>query len=189
MTPAPTVVLRASQATDRDRLLAWRNQPEIAAWMYTDHEITAAEHARWFAAALEDPRRRYWIIEADGEAVGLANLYDIDGQARRCAWAYYIAGAAARGKGVGACAEFLVIERVFGELGLNKLWCEVLVENTGVLNMHRSFGFEREALLRQHVWKGAEPRDVIGLGLLAADWAGRRAESLARLRRRGFVLD
>ena len=45
--------------------------------MYTDHRITDAEHARWFAGAMSDETKRYWIIELDGEPVGLANLYDI----------------------------------------------------------------------------------------------------------------
>lgn len=188
MSHAPLVVLRAAQAADGDRLLTWRNMPQIAAWMYTDHRITPEEHARWLAGALADPRRRYWIIEADGEPVGLANLYDIDPGNRRATWAYYLAADSVRGKGVGACVEYLVIEEVFGPLGLEKLWCEVLIGNEAVWRMHESFGFQREALLRRHVWKAGEPVDVVGLGLLTADWSGLRAASLERLQARGFAL-
>ncbi|MFB2351245.1 GNAT family N-acetyltransferase, partial [Priestia megaterium] len=90
----------------------------------TDHVISPAEHARWFAAAMADPARKYWIIELDGEPVGLANLYDISPANRKCAWAYYLASPSVRGKGVGAFVEFWVIEHVFGDLGLDKLCCE-----------------------------------------------------------------
>ncbi len=184
----PQVQLRDVTPADRDRLRVWRNQPDVAQWMYTDAQISEADHARWFAAALSDPTRRYWIIELDGEPVGLANLADISEANRRCAWAYYLASPSVRGKGVGAYVEYWVIEHVFGPLGLSRLWCEVLVENEAVWKLHESFGFRREALLRQHVWKNGEPRDVVGLGLLAEDWTMVREASRERLRAKGYAL-
>jgi RimJ/RimL family protein N-acetyltransferase len=75
---------------------------------------------------------------------------------------------------------------VFGTLGLDKLWCEALAENARALDLYERFGFRREALLRDHVLKDSRFRDVVGLGLLAADWAGLRAASADRLRARGW---
>ena len=184
----PQVQLRDVTPADRDWLRVWRNQPVVAQWMYTDAQISEADHARWFASAMSDPARRYWIIELDGEPVGLANLADISPANRRCAWAYYLASPSVRGKGVGAYVEYWIIEHVFGALGLSKLWCEVLVENEAVWKLHESFGFRREALLRQHIWKNGAPRDVVGLGLLADDWAAVREASRERLRAKGYDL-
>ena len=188
MSAAPQVVLRPLETKDRDGLLAWRNQPEIARWMYSDHAIGAEEHARWFEAALADARRRYWVIEAGGLPVGLANLYDLAPEHGRTSWAYYLADPSTRGQGIGAFVEYWVIEHVFGVLGLNKLWCEVLIGNEGVWRLHEGFGFQREALFRQHVRKDGELTDVVGLGLLKSDWAATRAASRARLTSRGFDL-
>ena len=185
---APHVDLRALQPGDRDRLLAWRNQPDVARWMYSDQRIAADMHARWFEAALVDPRRRYWVIEADGKPVGLANLYDLAPEHGRASWAYYLADPSTRGQGIGAYVEYWVIEHVFGDLGLNKLWCEVLIGNEGVWKLHEGFGFRREALFRQHVVKEGAPADVVGLGLLKSDWAIQRPASRERLASRGFVL-
>jgi len=183
---APKVELRPLAPGDRDRLLGWRNQPEVARWMYSDHRIGAVEHGRWFEGALSDPRRRYWVIEADATPVGLANLYDIAPEHRRCSWAYYLADPSTRGQGIGAFVEFWVLDHVFGELGLNKLWCEVLIGNEPVWRLHEGFGFTREALFRQHVIKDGAAADVVGLGMTAADWAARRQASRDRLRGRGF---
>jgi UDP-4-amino-4,6-dideoxy-N-acetyl-beta-L-altrosamine N-acetyltransferase len=188
MSAAPHVVLRPLAELDRERLLAWRNLPDVARWMYSDHAITAQEHARWFAGALSDARRRYWVIEADGRPVGLANLYDLAPEHGRSSWAYYLADPSTRGQGIGAFVEYWVIEHVFGDLGLNKLWCEVLIDNEPVWRLHEGFGFRREALFRQHVRKHGEPADVVGLGLLRADWNETRAASRARLTSRGFDL-
>jgi UDP-4-amino-4,6-dideoxy-N-acetyl-beta-L-altrosamine N-acetyltransferase len=188
MSDAAEIRLRPATAADSERLFHWRNLPEVARWMYSDHVITPDEHARWIATALPDPSRRYWIIEMDGTPVGLANLVDIDHGNRKASWAYYLADPAVRGKGVGAFVEVWVIDHAFRELRLNKLCCEVLIENEAVWKMHEGFGFLREALYREHVWKDGAPRDVVGLGLLARDWAKVRGESVARLRDRGFVI-
>ena len=183
-----TVALRDLTPDDSGRLLAWRNLPEVARWMYSDHVITREEHDRWFAGIAGDPTRRYWIIELDGEPVGLANLAEISAPHRKASWAYYLASPSVRGKGVGAFVEVFVLDHVFGGLGLNKLCCEVLLENQAVWKMHESFGFQREALWRDHIWKGGQGHDVVGLGILAADWARLREASVERLRARGFAI-
>ena len=183
------VALRPVRPEDSDRLLDWRNRPEVSAYMYTDHVISADEHARWFAAAIAAPDRRYWIIALDGAPVGLANLVNIDEARRRCDWAYYLAEPSTRGKGVGAAVEFSVIQFVFDRLKLNKLCCEVLLENEAVWKLHESFGFQREALYRDHIFKGGRFHDVVGLGLLARDWAAVRDACAARLAGRGYGPD
>jgi UDP-4-amino-4,6-dideoxy-N-acetyl-beta-L-altrosamine N-acetyltransferase len=156
--------------------------------MYSDHLITPDEHARWFAGIEGDARRAYWIIAMDGAPVGLANLYDIDRGNGRCAWAYYLADPSVRGRGVGGFVEYTMIEKVFGEFGLTKLWCEVLASNAAVIRLHQKFGFKEEARLRRHVLKAGEPQDVVGLGLLAEDWAQVRPRMQQMLETAGFAL-
>ena len=187
----PKVSLRPLEPADEDRLYAWRNSPEVAAFMYTDHQISREEHARWFAGLAGDPRRDYRIIEVDGAPAGPANFSDIDRVQGRASWAYYLADPAVRGKGVGGYVEFLMIERAFtaadgGGMGLRKLWCEVLIGNEAVWKLHQKFGFRQEALFRAHVVKNGQPVDVMGLGLLAEDWAEVRPAMVDRLARLGY---
>lgn len=170
-------------------VLAWRNAPEVAAHMYTDHVVTPDEHARWIAAVLHADDRRYWIVEMDDQPVGLANVVRIDRANRRCEWAYYLADPSTRGRGVGAAVEYMVLREVFGPMALNKLSCEVFVENEAVWKLHESFGFTREAHYREHVWKGGRFRDVYGLAIRAEDWARVRPGIEARLRERGLYPD
>lgn len=183
---APVVRLREVTPEDSTRLLAWRNAPQVAAFMYSDHKINQPEHDRWFAGIAGDTRRAYWVIEVDSAPVGLANLYDIDRIQGRCAWAYYLADPAVRGKGVGSFVEFWMIEQVFTGLGLRKLWCEVLASNEAVWRLHGKFGFVQEARLRAHVVKDGQPQDVLGLGLLREEWQTVRPQVLERLHRAGF---
>ena len=184
-----SVRLRPLTEADSAQVLAWRNSPQVSAYMYTDHAISADEHARWLAGALGAHDRHHWIIEDDGAPVGLASVTGIDHARRRCEWAYYLGEASVRGRGVGAAVEFIVIDHVFSALGLHKLWCEVLLDNEAVWRLHESFGFRREAHLRDHVLKAGRYQDVVGLGLLVGDWAQAHEACLARLAAKGYAAD
>lgn len=179
------VALRPLTREDGERVLAWRSSEAVAPYMYSDHEITPAEHELWLDRAILGGDRRYWIIDLDDRPVGLANVARIDVGNSKAEWAYYLADPATRGRGVGACVEYLVLAFVFERLGLNRLWCEVFVDNAAVWRMHESFGFVREALLRAHVRKAGVYRDVVGLGMLAADWPAAKAAALTRLAGKG----
>lgn len=176
-------MLRDVLPADREIVRRWRNQPEIAAQMYSDHLIGQEEHARWFAAATSDPRRRYWIIAHRDDDVGLACLTDLDSTAGTAAWAFYLAAGRLRGSGVGALAEFAVLERAFGPLGLNRLTCEVLAENRTVIRGHETFGFVLQRLLPARAVKRGVPVDAVALELTCDRWLERRPEIAARIER------
>ncbi len=185
-TSLPKAALRDLTTDDREQVMAWRNSPDVRAYMYTDHVISAEEHARWWDGVSGDPHRRYWIIEANGVPVGLANLYDIDRNRRLCAWAYYLADPSVRGMGVGSYVEYWMLEQVFETQRLHKLWCEVLVSNEPVWRLHETFGFRQEARFRDHVMKDDAWQDVLGLGILEHEWRERRPAMAERLRAKGF---
>ena len=181
------VSLRDVDAADRERIRAWRNLPEVRANMFTDHEISEDEHARWFAGLHDDPRRRYWVVCCDGRDVGLAHLYDIDRHHGRCSWGYYLASPSDRGRGIGSVVWYLLLRCAFDELGLRKVYGEVLAVNASVLRMHERFGFLREGFLRHHVVKGGVPHDVVVFGLLADDWRAIRPDIERMLRGRNLL--
>lgn len=176
------VRLRPLTAEDRDRVRVWRNQPHVAAMMYTDHEISAAEHARWFDATLTDPAKRYFIIEADGEGAGLAGFTEID--EKSASWAFYLASAETRGKGLGAETEFLMLSHAFETLGLETLRCEVLTQNAPVIAMHEGFGFSVTGVLVGRAMKNGQAEDVTTLAMQGRDWPAAKAKAEARLAER-----
>lgn len=181
--------LRPLREDDRPRLLAWRNSPQVAAYMYSDHLIRPDEHDRWFDGLAGDGRRRFWVIEVDDVPVGLTNLVDIDSVQGRAVIARYIADPAVRGRGVGGFAEFKVLDHAFSRLGLRKLWSEVLETNAVAWRLHMANGFQREALFRGHVVKNGQPVDVVGLGLLAEEWRALRPAVRQRLIDKGYAAE
>ncbi len=179
-----TVRLRPLAAADYDAVREWRNRPHVAAMMYTDHEISAGEHAQWFAGALIDPTKRYFIIETLEEhgraGAGLAGFTQIDGESG-ASWAFYLADAETRGRGLGARTEFLMLCKAFDELGLAVLRCEVLAFNTRVVALHESFGFRQTGVLAAHIMKNGAPQDVVTMEMRREDWAFARGMAAHRL--------
>jgi UDP-4-amino-4,6-dideoxy-N-acetyl-beta-L-altrosamine N-acetyltransferase len=173
-------------ADDLEKVRLWRNLPEVSKYMYTDHEIGAAEHAAWFERIKVDPSCKYWIIMCDGEDVGLAWLFGIDLRNSRCYWGFYV-GSPVRGKGAGSFAEYSVLHYVFDELKLNKLCGEILSFNQAVLDMHKGFGFVQEGYFRKHISKGGELRDIFCIGMLREEWEAKRPDIQNRLRAKGLI--
>jgi UDP-4-amino-4,6-dideoxy-N-acetyl-beta-L-altrosamine N-acetyltransferase len=163
--------MRSLTADDSPMLLRWRNLPEIARFMYTDHTISPDEHAAWFERALARDDALYQVITSDGRDVGLVGLTEINRRHGTASWAFYIAEGSARGKGIGAFTEYTVLNFAFDELELRKVSCEVLATNPAVLAMHERFGFRREGLLREQILKPTGPVDVHRLGILDREWA------------------
>jgi UDP-4-amino-4,6-dideoxy-N-acetyl-beta-L-altrosamine N-acetyltransferase len=179
--------LREVKASDKGMIHKWRNLPEVAKYMYTDHYITEEEHETWFNQMLSNPRTRYWVIVCDGEDVGLVNLYNIDEKNQRCYWAFYLASENVRGKGIGSFVEFSIFRYVFENLKFNKLCCEVLSFNQAVTDMHKSFGFKEEGLFKKHIKKGDEFLDVVCLAILREEWQTQKDGLEARLTARGVL--
>ena len=183
------IALRDMRPEDRDRVRDWRNLPAVAQYMYTDREISADEHARWFERVLEDPTCSYWVISCDRADVGLACITGIDRAHSRCSWAFYIASSDLRGRGVGSVVEYSVLSHVFDRLGLEKLCCEVLDLNAPVIEMHKRFGFSEEGRLRRHIRKGDQWHDVIVLAMLRENWLAVKPGIEERLSTKGLLPD
>lgn len=168
--------LRKVRLDDLDRVMHWRMLPEVTRYMYTDPLLTPADQQRWFERVAADPSCRHWIIELmpDPQPVGLLSLTEIDGQHRRCSWAYYIAEPAARGIGLAKTLECNLCDHVFDVLDMNKLCCEVFAFNDKVVELHKRFGSQVEGLRRQHIRKHGEFHDVVLMGLLREDWLALR---------------
>jgi RimJ/RimL family protein N-acetyltransferase len=94
---------------------------------------------------------------------------------RRAEWGWYIGDPEARGRGVGRAAQALGLDRAFDQLGLEKVWAEVLADNEAALKAQAACGFRREGYLRAHALKDGTFRDVVLLAILAEEWRARRA--------------
>ena len=90
--------LRPMTQEDLERVLTWRNHEDVRRYMYTQHEISLAEHTRWFERASQDPSRHLLVFEYNATPLGFINLHQIapGGVAE---WGFYAAPDAIKGTG------------------------------------------------------------------------------------------
>lgn len=161
------VRLRAMREDDLERVLSWRNHPEVRRYMYSQHEIGLDEHRRWFERAAQDPARHLLVFEKDGLPRGFVNL-SLIASGGIADWGFYVAPEAP--KGTGRLLGRSALDYAFIEVGLHKVCGQALAYNERSIRFHRSLGFLEEGTLRDQHHDGQRYHDVVCFGLLAAEW-------------------
>lgn len=139
------VRLRPAVAADAARLRAWRNDPAARRAFFNPAAVGRAEHARWLASTLENPRRRLYVIELGRAPVGQVRL---DLGPGRSAEVSVTVDRRKRGQGVGRRA-LLEAARRAKSLGLRKLTALVLADNPASAVAFLLAGYRFRAALRR----------------------------------------
>jgi len=155
---------------DLEMIMTWRTLPEVTVYMYTDFEPDIDKQRAWFRKISVDPARIDWIINVDGEDVGLVSIMEINSVHRRCVWGYYLASPSVRGKGIARSVELNILTYVFETLNLHKFCCEVFVSNEMVIMIHQKYGSKVEGTRPEHIYKNGQFHDIVEMGLLRSDW-------------------
>jgi UDP-4-amino-4,6-dideoxy-N-acetyl-beta-L-altrosamine N-acetyltransferase len=160
--------VRSLEASDLDRVLAWRNHPAVRAHMLTQHEIGIEEHRAWFARTGSDPSRCLLVLERDGEALGFVQFSQVS-EGGAADWGFYAAPDAPQGTGTRLGQ--LALAHAFGALGLHKVCGQALDSNEASIRFHLRLGFRQEGVLREQHRVGGSYRDLVCFGLLRSEWS------------------
>ena len=171
--------LRDIHDDDLELVLSWRNAPSVRQNMYTRHKISLEEHHRWWKVVCARNDQRYFLYENDDIPLGVVGFTQINTSDLNSSWAFYASPDAPRG--TGSRMEFLALEKAFGEIGLHKLYCEVLAFNEAVVKLHKKFGFNVEGTFRDQHKISDEYVDVIRLGVVKSEWELVREDMLKKL--------
>ena len=165
--PMNSARVRIMNLADLERVLAWRNHPDIRRYMYTQHEIGLPEHRAWFERASLDLCKHLMIFESGGVPLGFINFSRL-GSPGVADWGFYIAPDAPKGSGrqLGHAA----FKYAFQQLNLHKICGQALAFNERSINFHRSMGFQQEGILRDQHFDGERYHSVVCFGLLSHEW-------------------
>ena len=152
---------------DLEKVLEWRNDQQIRHYMYTQREITLAEHINWYENTFKNPNHHMLVFELNNLACGFINinkLADVD----IADWGFYVAPGSEKGTGkkLGVAA----LNYAFETLKLHKICGQALAYNAPSINFHTSLGFLQEGVLRDQYFNGQRYYDVVHFGLLADEW-------------------
>jgi UDP-4-amino-4,6-dideoxy-N-acetyl-beta-L-altrosamine N-acetyltransferase len=159
--------VRPMQHADLERVLAWRNHPDVRRFMYTQQEITLDEHRRWFERTLQDQRKHLLIYESAGTPLGFVHFTQL-AHGQIADWGFYAAPEAP--KGTGRALGNAALNHAFSKLGLDKVCGQALFFNDRSIRFHLALGFQQEGNLRDQHFDGERYHDVICFGLLLREW-------------------
>jgi UDP-4-amino-4,6-dideoxy-N-acetyl-beta-L-altrosamine N-acetyltransferase len=180
-----SVNLRPMTASLQDTELCVRLVNEYLPYFFFDKEIDREQHLA-FVERSRNSGDLLFIIESNDVPCGMVSIYRIEEAQHRATWGRFAVDSLF--SGVGAIVEYMVLQHVFESLQLNRLYCEVLADNTAVMKLHQKFGFQREGTLRKHLVKDGTFRDVVLYGLLADEWREIKARRSSISRNAGDVL-
>ena len=138
----PHVTLRAAREDDVAVIRALRNDADAIRFSTTPRPVSKPEHARWFAAALADPRMRLWVAEENAIPVGQVRV-DLDGDSGVLSIAV---AAAARGRGLGQAMLRLALAEVERQHLATTMTAATHPENTASVHVFERVGFKRRAV-------------------------------------------
>jgi RimJ/RimL family protein N-acetyltransferase len=135
------VRLREVTLADAADLYRWRMEPATRGQFRGTGEVPFAAHeaflARYFAPENTD---RWFVIEAEGTAVGAIALYDLAADGRAAEWGRFVIAPEQRGRGWGRRSLALLIDHARA-LGVRDLHCEVLAGNAVAAGLYARLGF------------------------------------------------
>jgi len=153
----------------QERVRELRNQESVRRHSYTDHVISAQEHARWLESLRGSDACMAMAIMIGTEVVGAVSLTHISRPHGTASWGFHL-DETRRGKGLGSEALRAFLRLAFEELGLQKVSGEVLETNAAGMGLHEKLGFVREGLRREPAVKDGRRIDVHLLGLTREQW-------------------
>ena len=161
-------ILRAVEKKDLPTIRRWRNHASINEYMFTQHEVTEAEHLAWFEASKANKLRTQLLYEAFDGIKGFTQLQETSEGSGVYEWGFYVSPEAEAGSGT--IMAKLVFDKLFMEMNARKLCGEVLSFNKPSIMFHQKLGFHQDNLLEAHHHLNGKRYDVYCFVLLKYEW-------------------
>lgn len=151
MIPGKRINLWALEKGDLLQNYIWGNDPEIVKLTGLNPvPKTAWEIDRWYETIVSNPSLQVMAIKLnDNTYIGNVELNKIDFRSRSAEIGIMIGDRRHREKGFGKEALIMTARYAFEELGLHRLYADVLDYNAGGHKLFTSCGFKKEGVLRE----------------------------------------
>jgi RimJ/RimL family protein N-acetyltransferase len=167
------VRFRAIEESDLPALASWLNDPvlshSVVGWSFP---VSLTQQREWYARSLHDQRNQRWMVDTlEGQTIGLTGLWEIDWVNRHALTAIKIGAQDVQGRGFGADAIMTLMAYAFLEVGLERLWGEMLTFNVGSYKAYvERCGWKVEGVLRRAVYRSGQFHDLIRVAALKDDF-------------------
>ena len=152
------VTLRPARENDAERFVRWFADTEVTRFLARRMAISLEQEKEFLKNIGESKDDVWWVIEADGNAIGATGIHRINWLDANGTTGIMIGEKDCWGKGYATEAMQLRTRYAFRELNLHKLLTEVDTENEASKkalerNGYRTVGTRREQSFREGKWR------------------------------------
>ena len=141
--------------------IEWINNPENNKFLHYDLPLEYEKTVAWFEKNKENNTRSDMVIEYLGTPVGLVGLLNIDYKNLKAEDYIVVGEKGFKGKGIAVKAGTLNAAYAFLQLGINKLYGYVEVENIASIKQVKKRGGIIEGYLSSHIYKNGKFLDCL----------------------------
>ena len=164
--------LRKLEEKDIDGMLEWMHDPSINRWFRFDPgEITEESTLQFIRNSFTEKNRHYAVVNEIDEYLGTVSLEDIDHDNSHALFAISLRSCAI-GTGAASAAAKELLRIAFEELGIERVYLNVLSDNKRARRFYEKAGFRHEGCFRRHLKLRGEWRDWDWYAILKDEYYG-----------------
>ncbi|WP_456324629.1 UDP-4-amino-4,6-dideoxy-N-acetyl-beta-L-altrosamine N-acetyltransferase [Desulfonauticus submarinus] len=148
---------------ERNMVLSWRNNSQIARNMFTSHIITSDEHKHFILSLSTDYTKCYLLVKTNDSYIGVIYLEKLNFEHKHGYLGLYV-NPDEKGCGYGHLLIWVVQYLAFILFKLHTLKLEAIDNNIIAINLYTKHGFKKEGVLREYIFKNGEWKDIIIMG-------------------------
>lgn len=163
--------LRPIEKTDICRIIKWKNDYEVFKYLGGGYEPQSMTNLEKYIDILCDNSKnnKRFIIDNNGNAIGIIGLYEIDFKNRNCELGIYIGEKKEWGKGYASTACKLIQEYAFSNLNLKKIKLKVVEENISAKKMYMKLGYRLVGTYINERYIEGKYNNIISMELLRGE--------------------
>lgn len=176
------VKLRKMTKEDTELYHKWRNEIEVMHSTNPYLDIYPMEATKEFVDHVilgSHSGKSYIMVEKGNEIpIGIVSLINIDYKNRNAECIIDIGEKEYWGKGYGSEGLKLLLDYVFYEMNLHRVYLKVFSFNDRAVRLYNKIGFQQEGSSRQSLFRDGEWHDIIHMGLLQNEYFEKQVKNV-----------
>jgi diamine N-acetyltransferase len=164
------VTLRPARENDAEHFVRWFADMEVTRFLATRMAITLQQEQEFLKKIGESKDDVWWVIEADGRAIGATGIHGINWLDANGTTGIVIGEKGSWGKGYATEAMQLRTRYAFRDLNLHKIMTEVFVGNQASRRALEKNGYRTVGTSRDHFFTRGGWHDIWLGEVLRDDW-------------------
>ncbi|WP_341322793.1 GNAT family protein [Solibacillus sp. FSL H8-0523] len=172
------VYLRAFEHSDISFLNTIRNNDTLYQTTTGNKYYISSEHdKKWIEDKIFNNYNQLYLVICSSESqqpLGYVCANNIDYINRKAEWGGLIVTNELNSKGIGTDAGYLLLDHLFGELGMNMVYAYVNENNKASYRLSEKYGFKKDGLIRNFVYKQNRFHNVYVFSILKSEYVNNK---------------